>query len=167
MSTLYIHIGIPKTGTTAIQQFFLRNSERLKQYGISYPVMEQRGVLEHRNGHFLATQDYDMDLDRRNWGIVESNLKKYDKVLLSDEALYRTSGYVIDFWRILKKRTDKVNVDLKVIFYVRRQDDFLWSYYMQMIRKTKRILPLRESVLRDFMYMPVPAGNWYSTRRTD
>ncbi len=154
MSSLYIHMGMAKTGTTAIQQFFARNGEALKQFGISYPVMEQKVVLEHRNGHFLATRDYDRDLDQRNWGIVESELKKYDTVILSDETIFRTSGYIEDFWRMLKRRLDKVGANLKVIFYIRRQDDFLWSYYMQMVRKTKRILPLRESVLRDFMYMP-------------
>ncbi|MCR5603573.1 MAG: hypothetical protein K6G27_07720 [Lachnospiraceae bacterium] len=103
MSTLYLHIGTPKTGTTAIQKFFELNEDVLRRYGISYPLMEQRTVGDNRNGHFLSTRDYDPELDKRNWSIVESELKKYDKVLLSDEAIYRTGGYIEDFWKMLKK----------------------------------------------------------------
>ena len=33
MSTLYLHIGTPKTGTTAIQFFLMNNQELLKSNG--------------------------------------------------------------------------------------------------------------------------------------
>jgi hypothetical protein len=35
--TIYLHIGIPKTGTTAIQNFFFQKREDLKNYGLLYP----------------------------------------------------------------------------------------------------------------------------------
>ena len=34
---LYLHIGLPKTGTSAIQNFFFRNRQILKKQGIVYP----------------------------------------------------------------------------------------------------------------------------------
>lgn len=34
---LYIHIGMPKTGTSSIQNFFLTNKELLEQQGVFYP----------------------------------------------------------------------------------------------------------------------------------
>ncbi len=154
MSTLYMHIGTPKTGTTAMQEFFELNGETLRKFGISYPLMKQKVVADNRNGHFLSTREYDEDLDKRNWSIVESELEKYDKVLLSDEAIYRTGGYLTEFWRMLKKRTERTGSTLKAIVYVRKQDDFFWSYYIQSIRHRQRILRLRESVLRDWVYLP-------------
>ncbi len=143
-----------KTGTSAIQKFFLANQEVLQPYGISFPCMEQKAVQPYRNGHFLSTRDYDRDLDKRNWGIVESELKKYDKVLLSDETLFREGGDVEEFWKMLSRRTEKAGAALKVIVYIRRQDDFFSSYYIQLVQKLKRTLSLRESVLREWMYMP-------------
>ncbi len=154
MSTLYLHIGMPKTGTTAVQGFFETNQEVLKQYGISYPIMEQRETGGYKNGHFLSIRDYNRDLYKHNWSIVESELKKYEKVLLSDETLFRTGGDVEEFWKIISERTEKAGADLKVIVYFRRQDDFFRSYYFQNIRKRTRVLSLRESVLREWMYMP-------------
>ncbi len=148
-----------KTGTTAIQKFFEANREALQPYGISYPYLEQRGARPYRNGHFLSTRDYDSDLDKHNWGIVESELKQYDKVLLSDETLFREGGDVSKFWEMLKRRTQKAGASLKAIVYIRRQDDFFWSYYIQLVQKLNRSLSLSESILKEWMYMP--CWNYY------
>ena len=39
-NTLLIHIGMPKTGTTALQSFLFNNNSLLKKYGWCYPVLE-------------------------------------------------------------------------------------------------------------------------------
>lgn len=36
--TCYVHIGLPKTGTTSIQEFLFANHAQLKQQGYLYPV---------------------------------------------------------------------------------------------------------------------------------
>ncbi len=36
-TTLYIHIGLPKTGTSAIQEFLTLNRKELLNHGILYP----------------------------------------------------------------------------------------------------------------------------------
>lgn len=38
MKTLYLHIGTPKTGTSAIQIFCKDNQETLKKQGYYYPI---------------------------------------------------------------------------------------------------------------------------------
>jgi hypothetical protein len=55
MTTLYLHIGMPKTGTTAIQNFLTDNAEALKKYGICYPDLGFRypSIGIPRNAHFL------------------------------------------------------------------------------------------------------------------
>ena len=35
--TLYLHIGLPKTGTTSIQNYLFENREALMQRGVCYP----------------------------------------------------------------------------------------------------------------------------------
>lgn len=45
---LLIHIGMPKTGTTALQNFLLVNNDKLEKYGWCYPILNdgQAGELE-------------------------------------------------------------------------------------------------------------------------
>ncbi len=38
MTTVYLHIGIPKTGTTSIQSFLFNNRDQLLEAGILYPL---------------------------------------------------------------------------------------------------------------------------------
>ena len=37
MKILYLHIGMPKTGTSSIQDTLFANRENLRKYGIYYP----------------------------------------------------------------------------------------------------------------------------------
>lgn len=37
--TIYLHIGMPKTGTTAIQTFLFENRKKLESYGLIYPMI--------------------------------------------------------------------------------------------------------------------------------
>ena len=62
MKTLYLHIGTPKTGTSALQSFLLSNSELLESRGACYRQMPweyPRDASQRRNGHFLIGRVYD------------------------------------------------------------------------------------------------------------
>ena len=55
MKTLYIHVGTPKTGTTAIQSFLLDNQEVLAKKGYCYSLMPfayPGKASRRRNAHF-------------------------------------------------------------------------------------------------------------------
>ena len=49
---LIIHIGTPKTGTTAIQQFLSENELLLNEVGFSYPTI-QKAKFKYINGSIL------------------------------------------------------------------------------------------------------------------
>ena len=63
MKTLYLHIGMPKTGTTSIQTFCELNRELLKEMGYWYPesIHKYKNVSIRRNGHFLVGQCKDSE----------------------------------------------------------------------------------------------------------
>ncbi|CAN5897646.1 hypothetical protein BH20ACT6_BH20ACT6_06260 [soil metagenome] len=54
---VYLHVGVPKTGTTFIQDVLWRGRNRLARDGVCYP-------LRRRSEHFAAT----MDLRGASWG---------------------------------------------------------------------------------------------------
>ena len=43
--TLYLHIGMGKTGTTALQVFFSGNRKAMEKQGIAYPSLGKSKVL--------------------------------------------------------------------------------------------------------------------------
>lgn len=147
MATVYLHIGTPKTGTTAIQNFLSDNNEVLNQYGICYPDLgfrySQIGIL--RNAHFLLPahvdengkksrtqpgKDYEPGLD-----MIADLAKTYDKIIISDEAIWRGSFNREDFWTRLKYDFWKRSLEVKIIVYLRRQDLWVPSFWGQKVKR--------------------------------
>ena len=139
MSTVYLHMGMPKTATTALQRFFFANREELNQRGFGYPVMpfHFEHVPDARNAHFLVLFD---DREQPEWkegfSVIKKEAAKYDKLLMSDERLWsvqRKKG----FWKQVKQGFSDIGVDLKVIVYFRRQDEQVESHWNQKVKEPK------------------------------
>ena len=157
MSTLYLHIGTPKTGTSAIQKFLPLNKELLEEQGYCYPDFGYRypGIGIYRNAHFLVYRlkkelcESEEELEARRKAEDERFIEGLDKIkelseiypniVMSDENIW--NGYVKrkDFWATLKKELTDRGIDLKVIVYLRRQDLVLESYWSQQVRETMQI----------------------------
>ncbi len=147
MKTLYLHIGTPKTGTTAIQLFCRQNEKQLREDGIVFPRMPHYyGHLHNsRNGLFLS---YDWK-DKRGaqkkkqeeaalsegFGIVRSCFETADNVLLSDEGIWFAShGRRRNIWQILSEEAEQAGYLIKIIVYLRRQDQFALSCWNQQVK---------------------------------
>jgi hypothetical protein len=148
-----LHIGSGKTGTSSIQGFLHRNRDRLATLGYLYP--RTPGVTRHtRLGLFIQPDD-SLD-DRIAWHrqrasspdafrksfrrrlfreIDESGLSH---VLFSDEALYGSSKEAL---RRLRELVEPIAGSLRLVVYLRRQDDHLVSRYQQVVKvgETKRL----------------------------
>ena len=149
MPTLYLHIGTPKTGTTALQNFLPANEEVLEQHGICYPDFGFRyaGLGVHRNGHFLVTCNYKDEFGNRvpekeeadyQEGLrkLEEVGKRFPKIILSDEGIWKQS--ITDrenFWERLNKDLKRIGFDIKIVVYFRRQNLFVQSHWAQKIKE--------------------------------
>ena len=147
--TVYLHVGSPKTGTTTLQNFLPDNKEILEKHGMTYPDFGFRyeGVGVRRNGHFLITTRHRDEQGRRiltkEKEDYETGLQKlkelsarFPRIILSDEGLWKQS--LVDrknFWETLKNDLDGMGMDMKIIVYFRRQDDFMQSHYAQKIKE--------------------------------
>lgn len=148
MSTLYLHIGTPKTGTSAIQRFMAENRRLLKKKGYCYPDFKISfpGIWQNRNGHFLVHKIYDKkknNLIEQENALVAKCLKKifkaaehYPNIVISDEGIWRASEKKERFWETLKEQLNEKGIDLKIVVFLRRQDLFIQSYWAQMVKET-------------------------------
>lgn len=150
MKTLYVHIGTTKTGTKAIQFFCWENRKLLEKQGYCYPDLSFLcpKCISIKNGHFLLeqpvnagekgavqqkTKEYQEGMER-----IHKLFSVYDNIVLSDEGIWRES-YLSrkTLWRELKDAGEKYGFTVKIIVYLRRQDEFLQSLWNQHVKANK------------------------------
>lgn len=150
MKELYLHVGTPKTGTSAIQRFCADNSAILEREGISYRKMpfRYRDASAGRNGRFLIGTVTDEEGKRneeeervryeKGLEIVLEQFKEFDKVILSDEGIWLYMHR--DKGETLRKLCDfgkEHGFEVKIIAYLRRQDEFMSSLWRQIVKEGK------------------------------
>lgn len=139
---LVFHIGMAKTGSTAIQRFLYENGAALKQYGWLYPDLKNElshapldRVLKEKNGDLFRIYEYASAKEKMfdvNWNIlwkhVLNHLENW-KVIISSENLF---DYSADFWKRVKEKYGRI----KVLVYLRRQDRFIESCWNELVKDT-------------------------------
>ncbi|MDE7433265.1 MAG: hypothetical protein K2N34_15315, partial [Lachnospiraceae bacterium] len=147
--TLLVHVGIPKTGTSALQEFLYRNNEPLKEYGWSYPDLKNvigkadSYFLEFMNATVLYKAENILDTHSENWihswDFLRKELTRYN-VILSSEMMF-TWGKIESFLEEVKREYQNI----KVVIYLRRQDLFLESYWAQVVKADNYVKSFEES----------------------
>lgn len=143
---LFLHIGMGKTGTTALQNFFWVNRRQLRRTGISYP---KYGMVAH--AHHLLSPYVPPDL-RDKWDFMSvaewaPKLQKVgtDTILLSSELIaWASPEDVLDFCRNVSRV-----FDLRVVIYLRRQDDMIMANYNQLVKGGSQENELEEVIEKD------------------
>ncbi len=152
--TAYIHLGLPKTGTTAMQSAlqYLFDQGELDKYDMQF--------------HHKSTWSYIFDywINRDDDYFIEQlhkDIQRYSKlgeknVIFSNEALTVSSvdqfNSVSDaLLGVLAKAFSAYNI--KIIIYLRRQDIFYESLALEKIKIARYIdEPLKDFVKTDFDY---------------
>jgi hypothetical protein len=132
---LYIHCGLHKTGTTALQFFLRNNTERLRTAGVLYP---NSGCLDlvGSGHHNIAWQ---MARDRRfnkEYGDFEALLNEIGNfsgdILLSSED-FESSLDKPGSFTALVRIANSTQRELVLIIYIRNQIFYLESLYCEML----------------------------------
>jgi hypothetical protein len=150
---LVLHIGSGKTGTSSIQYFLRQNRVRLAELGLLYP--QSPGRRRHTHLSLSVYPDHALDdnpsWDPERWSSPEEfrrafrrrlfreiNQSGLSRVLLSDEGLYGSPNQAL---RRLRRFTDRIAGSLRLVVYLRRQDDHLVSRYQQVVKigETRRL----------------------------
>ncbi len=135
--TLFLHIGVHRTGTTAIQRLLHHNREALRRQGFHY-------AFDTENHTRLASPL--QETDKASAEVVERLVQDAEeaglpRVIVSGEDLSR-----IPYPDRLAPLMD--HFEVRVICYLRRQDRWMESWYNQHVRwpwepETSRMSPSR------------------------
>ncbi len=148
MKILYVHAGLPKNGSSALQVFFAKNQNNLLKNDIEYLKIGKKDDIEEAkkgnitsgNGALLSRsmlnkkhEAYHSDEGKLYSEMLDIVKKsKVSTGLISSEFFALLSLDIIKTW---KEDLALLGVTLKFIFYVRRQDQFLMSGYMQRVKR--------------------------------
>ena len=145
--TLWIHVGHPKTGSTALQSFCGENRDLLSERGLSYPSMPDvlHSPNPDKNGLFLVSgltgasqpdpTPEQSALMQRCLDVIAREFETHDSVLVSEEVVWiRMVNDMMFCWDVLTAHAREHRYTIKVIAYLRRQDIFAESRYKQRTR---------------------------------
>lgn len=160
-----LHLGTGKTGTTSIQHLMRLNRPKLLERGVLYPRSPGAGRHTKFGLSFRSTEEFERmpawhqmggqspERFRRRFHRrlrQEISETRPERVLFSDEALYGLPNEALDR---LRGFTDSLGGQVRLIVYLRRQDDHLISFYQQQVKvgETRRLVSwLRGGI--DFTY---------------
>lgn len=134
--TLLIHIGMPKTGTTALQNFLLQNDDILQKYEWRYPILCDNEMLDISDIESSGNA-YDIynaliyQNDRKKWNKGIEIVLKY---LQNSNVIISAEGISINGIEQFISGAKEKHEQIKVVIYLRRQDREVESMYNQHIK---------------------------------
>ena len=144
---LYLHTGLPKTGTTSIQRYFADNAEALlRLYGLYYiygynntPELHIRRA-DNNCGWLLPLTGEGTNFLREK--AREAAQHHYTSLLISDETMCR-SGFKLLIAAISALQDIFPGHEIRIILYIRRADDWCKSAYAHLSKQHREIYNLR------------------------
>lgn len=141
MSTLHLHIGSGKTGTTSIQEIFHGNREKLKNQGYLYP-----GPNPDHHLLFFASKAPQNDWARTYKGLKQKKLESvlnqyfsklrddlnsyYDQVISTEYLFISNPKYIENIVNFLQGYFDEIIVYV----FVRDPVEFYRSHQQQILK---------------------------------
>jgi hypothetical protein len=130
---IYIHIGLPKTGSSAVQYFCFTNRELLKKEGVFYPQTALDGIAHHFLPASINGRNFKTDIPFARFIddiFSEEDYAAGQIILLSSEAFHN----IREGKEIARLKEGLQDYDVKIIVYLRRQDKWVQSAYKQSIK---------------------------------
>ncbi len=135
---LVLHIGMHKTGSTSVQRFFARNRPLLRLLGITYPeARDASGKRLPKHNHLFHAISHEKDKGAPH-PVLGSSAALIEKLaetvegngttVISAEGLSGEDPAFANAFAPLRGR-----FPVRVVVFLRRQDDWAQSFYKQMV----------------------------------
>ena len=124
---IVLHVGLPKTGTSALQLWCNNNREALHEFGNDYPEPDKN--LSDPKHEFLVPDLQRNDLEKLRRILAEN---QWDVILLSTEGL---TNHLYDFDpnALQTFRDLTVGYEVTIFLVAREEGSWLRSYYKQLV----------------------------------
>lgn len=129
MTTVYLHVGFPKTGTSAIQNFFKNNETVIRKHKVLYPKAGLTDYAGQAGLAFAARMRAVPPFKILRKEIADSGCTK---CVISSEYFFMLESQKINFLA-----SQLADFDTKIIVYLRRQDARIESGYLQVLRDSE------------------------------
>jgi hypothetical protein len=148
MATVYLHIGAPKTATSTLQSMLAGNYEQLLLQGVLYPRVLRHGDAHHTlvadliqtyQGHTMADLWYGDRARGEAWKDLQTEIEQHphvDKIILSTELFFGQTQRLEDMLADIRSRLGEH--ELKVVVYLRRQDQLYSSFFNQDVKGARQ-----------------------------
>lgn len=152
--TLFLHIGLPKTGTSALQVLFAKNAKTFYKKGLRYPGVSERvgseELITSGNGAKIARQAFleDGESAASSLTLLERALRAADRnVLLSSEYF---ASWGERQHQALKEYAAGFGYAVRVIAYLRDQADIVVTHYFQGLKRRPGYVDVRGDNFTEF-----------------
>jgi hypothetical protein len=145
--TLYLHIGLHKTGTSSLQNFLIRNKEALAAAGYLWPRAGSTGGGHHNLGYELLGKPRFAPA-AGGLAALAAELEGARNAIVSSEELE-----FLELAQVRRLREGLGDRRVRVLIYLRRQDELIASTYAQQVRMGSALGTFEEYALAS-LYNP-------------
>lgn len=130
---IILHIGVHKTGTSALQAFLARNSSLLAQRGILYDRLHKQ-LLNHHHivGCFAGIGDEAVGRQALKEMIETATASNMKAILISSEMLIEDICDRASFLEVFAGH------EIDVIAYIRRPDEIMVSAHSELVKSSSQ-----------------------------
>ncbi len=134
---IYVHIGMPKTGSTFLQRAMVASRARLGELGFCYPEPPEDAYARYQHVHLAHLVEEGRTEVAADF--VARACDEAPNVLISAERLFgqfgdRAGNTTADWLVAMRDRTGR---RIRILVYVRRQDIYAQSLYRAVIRNPR------------------------------
>lgn len=160
---LILHIGTAKTGSSALQYYFVRNHSLLEEHSILYYQPSRRylpwqgqsnadfllrsALTELQSERFLLGNCKEVDPMAGDASFIHQEMQRfsdiahqYETVILSEECIWGQAIFVPLIWEYLKDQLHSIlgnSIDIDIVVYLRRQDAWILSQWKEAVRGSR------------------------------
>lgn len=133
--TLYLHIGMGKTGSKWLQKHWGLNRDFLQSNGIFYPLAEHENPMDVKSLTAGTGLDFLKDLNLQNKLVQESLNMKCNSLLVSSEFVFNFFMFDSDgFFKAVEDLEKCGFKKIKILLFIRNIEELILSSYKQLVK---------------------------------